>query len=208
MKTRCQVILHTTDNLAANYVTNSWCIETVDIPSDPEFQEYTDAFKDFYDDLSGILSLPIAQNGHEIKYYDLEQLVPPNYPAAIQTFNLGTAPSAAGLPSECAVCLSFQGEKVPGFKQSRRRGRVYIGPIAQSQNTTGRPSTTIRSTFASAAESLCTALKGSSNVALLSVWSHVDSDAVPVSDGWIDDAWDTQRRRGLQRTTRDTWTAV
>lgn len=204
---RAQVILHTTDSLSANYVTNSWCFVTTDDPSDAEFTEYTGHFKEFYDSLSGILSLPITQNGHEIKYYDLDQAVPPNYPLAIQTFNLTTAPSAAGLPSEVAACLSFQGEKVPGFPQRRRRGRVYIGPIAQASNTSGRPSTTLRSTFAASAVELCDDLKGSSNVAQLAVWSVTDGAAVVVTDGWVDDAWDTQRRRGVQRTARTTWDA-
>jgi len=204
---RAQVILHTVDALSANYITNSWCIVTTDDPTDAEMQEYTNHFNEFYDSLSGILSVPIAQNGHEIKYYDLDQTIPPNYPLAIQTFDLTTNPTAAGLPSEVAVCLSFQGEKVPGSPQRRRRGRVYIGPIAQASNSAGRPSSSLRSTFAASAIELCDDLKGSSNVALLAVWSGTDSGAVSVTDGWIDDSFDTQRRRGVQRTARTEWVA-
>lgn len=207
MKIRAQVILHTTDNLSANYVTNSWAFETSGAIGSSDWAAYDSAFTAFYNSLSGFLSLPIAQTGHEIKYYDLEQLVPPNYPLKISTWALSSAPSAAGLPSEVALCLSFQGQKVPGSPQNRRRGRVYIGPISQSANTTGRPSTTVRSALTSGAVALCTALKAASVPALLSVWSHVDSDTVEVEDGWVDDAWDTQRRRGLQRTTRDLWVA-
>jgi hypothetical protein len=207
MKTRAQVILHTTDNLSANYVTNSWCFITAGIPGLSDYPDYTTAFKDFYDDLSGFLSLPIAQNAHEVKYYDLEQTTPPNYPVATGTFNLASAPTSPGLPSEVALCLSFQGQKVPGFPQNRRRGRVYIGPLAQTQNTAGRPGVSLISGINAAAVALCTSLKAASVPADLAVWSQVDGDAVVVEDGWVDDAWDTQRRRGVQRTSRTTWTA-
>lgn len=204
---RAQVILHTSDNLAANYVSNSWCVDCVTQPGDAEFLELTTAFKDFYDDLAGIIGVPIAQNGHEIKYYDLEQLVPPNYPLAINTFNLASAPSGSSLPSEVAICLSFQGEKSPGFPQNRRRGRVYLGPLSTIVNSVARPSSAAQTTIASAAQTLCSNLKAAAEPATLSVWSHVDNDGVHVVDGWIDDAFDTQRRRGVQRTSRTTWDA-
>ena len=207
MITRCQVILHTSDNISANYVTNNWCIDTVSVPSGADYTEYTTAFKDFYDDLAGLLAVPIAQNGHEIKYYDLEFSPPPNYPLEIDTFNLASAPVSTPLPSEVAVCLSFQGQKVPGFPQRRRRGRVYIGILAAAANSVGRPSTTLRTTLATAAATLCSNLKAAGNPALLSVWSQVDAAAVEVTDGWIDDSFDTQRRRGVQNSTRTTWVA-
>lgn len=207
MEVRAQVILHTSDNLAANYATNSWCFETVSAPGTGDWADYTTAFKDFYDDLAGILGVPIAQNGHEVKYYDLGNSTPPNYPIEIDTFNLTSAPSGASLPTEVAICLSFQGTKQSGFPQNRRRGRVYIGPLAQSINSTGRPSSGAQSQMASAAETLCANLKAAGVPGELSVWSHVDGAAVPVDNGWVDDAFDTQRRRGLQSTSRTTWVA-
>jgi hypothetical protein len=204
---RAQVILHTVDAVAENFVTNSWCIETTDVPGPSEFLNLTTCFKDFYDDLNGILAVPIAQNAHEIKYYDLEWVTPPNYPLAVNTFNLTTAPSAATLPSEVAICLSFQGEKVPGFPQARRRGRVYIGPVSQTLNSAGRPTSPLLSQLASSVQTLCSNLKAAPEPAVLSVWSPTDGSGVNIADGWIDNAWDTQRRRGLTRTSRTTWDA-
>lgn len=204
---RAQVILHTSDNLAANYVTNSWAFETVSAASPGDLDEYTDAFKDFYDDLGGILGTPIQQNGHEVKYYDLEQDTPPNYPYGIDTFNLASAPSGASLPSEVAICLSFQGTKASGYPQARRRGRVYLGPLLNSINSSSRPSSGARSQIADAAVTLCTNLKGAGNPGYFGVWSHVDGALIIVDNGWIDDSFDTQRRRGVQPTTRQTWVA-
>lgn len=205
---RAQVILHTTDSVAANYMTNSWAIITTDAPSPAELTEFTVAFKDFYDDLAGLLGLPLAQSGHEIKFYDLDQLTPPNYPLGVTTWALASAPSGASLPSEVALCLSFQAEKVPGFPQNRRRGRVYIGPVTQSVNTGGRPTSGAMSQLAGAANVLTANLKAASNVSQLAVWSHVNTDAVPVTDGWVDNSWDTQRRRGVPSTSRTLWVAT
>jgi hypothetical protein len=38
-----------------------------------------------------------------------------------------------------------------------------------------------------------------------SVWSEANQTASPVRDGWVDDAWDTQRRRGLDSSARTTF---
>lgn len=204
---RNQLILHTTDNVPENYITNSWAFKTADFPSDGEIDEYVASFRVFYNTISTYLGQPIAATGHEMKFYDLEQLVPPNYPIAVKTWDLSAAPSEPGLPSEVALCLSFQGEKVPGFPQARRRGRVYLGPIRRDANVAGRPSSGTRGPIAAAATELCADLQDCSNSATLCVWSPSNADAVPVTDGWIDNAWDTQRRRGLGRTERTTWSA-
>lgn len=205
---RAQVILHTVNNLAADYVTNSWAVSPAGTVADADIQEYTDAFKDFYDDLSGILGEPIAQNGHQIKWYDLMTPVPPNYPLTTDTFNLASAPTGNPLPSEVAICLSFQGARVSGFPQRRRRGRIYIGPLNQNINSAGRPSSGAISTIASAAATLTSNLKACSVPGTLGVWSHVDSLLVPVEDGWVDNSFDTQRRRGIVSTSRNTWVAA
>lgn len=208
MDLRAQVILHTTDSLAANYVTNSWAMTTgAGTPDDGDLQDYTVCFKDFYDDLNGILALPLAQNNHQVKWYDLNNPVPPSYPLYEGTFNLAAAPSGAGLPSEVAVCLSMQGLKASGSPQNRRRGRVYIGPITSSINSTGRPSSAARGQLASSAQTLISNLKAAGVPAQLGIWSQVESHLVVVDNGWIDDTFDTQRRRGLQPTGRTTWDA-
>jgi hypothetical protein len=204
---RAQVVLHTKDALAANYVTNSWCILTAGVTSTSDIEEYTTPFKDFYDDLAGILGITIAQNGHEVKYYDLPGPGEPNYPVVIDTFNLTSDPSTASLPTEVACCLSFQGLKIPGEPQNRRRGRVYIGPLTNTVNSAGRPSTTLQTTLATAAVTLYSGLKACSVPGSLAIWSQVDQAAILVDNGWVDDAFDIQRRRGVERTSRTTWVA-
>jgi len=205
MDLRAQVILHTDNATPEDYVTNSWCVTTTGTPTTPGLNDFTVAFKDFYDDLASFLGATIAQNGHEVKYYDLNQLVPPNYPILEDTFNLTSNPGIDGMPSEVALCLSFQGEKVPGFPQARRRGRIYFGPIVATATAGGRPTSGLVTALSNAGDALATALPGNTMPANLAVWSVADGAAVPVTDGWVDNAFDTQRRRGVDRTSRTTW---
>jgi len=105
--------------------------------------------------------------------------------------------------------LSFQGERTSGQSQARRRGRVYLGPFGSSagDTTSGRPSSGLRGGIITAAA----AFGVQSQAAIEWVWGVI-STAGPsmsfseVKDGWVDDAWDTQRRRGEGATLRTTFT--
>jgi len=203
---RVQAIIKTDDAISENYITNSWCIDCANYPSDSEIDEYVVDFDLFYTTMGSFFGNTVAQNGHELKFYDLSQLVPPNYPIAIKTFDLASNPSTDGLPSEVALCLSMQGAKSSGFPQARRRGRVYFGPIISTVSSGGRPSSTILTALTGAADVLASGLLASTNSAILSVWSVADSSAVHVTDGWVDNSFDTQRRRGVAPTARTTFT--
>jgi len=203
---RVQAIIKTDDAISENYVTNSWCIDCANYPSDSELDEYVVDFDQFYTTMTGFFGNTVAQNGHELKFYDLSQTVPPNYPIAIKTFDLASNPSTDGLPSEVALCLSMQGAKSSGFPQARRRGRIYFGPLHAGTTADGRPTTAVINALAAAADALATGLLASTNSAILSIWSVANAAAVHVNDGWVDNAWDTQRRRGIDRTTRTTFT--
>jgi hypothetical protein len=114
-----------------------------------------------------------------------------------------------GLPSECAVCMSFEGELSSGVNRARRRGRLYLGPLSNgtSSTVTGyvRVSNPTIDLIQAAAEEL---LDFDSIVATWCVFSPTAAGAAPwdeatleaaktlVNHGWIDNAFDTQRRRG------------
>lgn len=204
---RAQVTLRMKSGIPADFVTNSWCIETdVSAPSPSDIAEYTTAFKDFYDDIATLISVDVFQNAHIVKYIELETTVVPNYPYAEDTFDLASNPSNASFPQEVALCLSMQGFRISGTPQARRRGRVYIGPIATATMTAGRPSSTARTTLATSAQTLVANLSAATLPATLSIWSVTDQTAVEITEGWVDDAYDTQRRRGVAPTTRTTFT--
>lgn len=197
-----RVILHTADAIPANYVQNQFGITTGS--DDPDFDGITAALKGFYDDInSAVFSTAIAQNGHEVKYYVMPGIMP-NYPVEEQTWNLASGTAGVAYPREVAIALSFQGQRAAGFPQARRRGRVFLGPVNSATNSDGRPNSSTRNVIAGAAEDLGAAIQALTGHQW-SVWSTVDAEMVPILDGWVDNAYDTQRRRGVETTERTTW---
>lgn len=201
---RVQITLATSDAIPANYVTNSWCINTGSVPSNAQFAEYVQDFRQFYVDIASVLAIPITSIGHVAKFIDLESLLRPNYPLYEEVWSLPSVSSNAQLPSEVAICLSMQGTRASGTPQARRRGRVYIGTIASATMTLGRPNSTTRTTLVNAVDTLKESLLVAALPAQLCIWSEVDATAVLVNNVWVDDAYDTQRRRGAQVTARTT----
>ena len=119
-------------------------------------------------------------------------------------------PGADGLPTEVAIVLSFHGNlagvpvEAGGIRpQARKRGRVFIGPLAAgAAATTGplnetRPAAGCLQAITLAANTLRQAAGP-----IWMIWSRSAGQLVPVTDGWVDDAFDTQRRRGVAPTLR------
>ena len=140
-----------------------------------------------------------------IKSYDLGQLVP-RIPYET-VFDRAAEHSSASFPSEVAITASFQGTP----NQPRRRGRVYVGPLKASTgempNFTGRVNVTA-----------ATRLIITDAMARLQAWarpefvtwcilSQTNAALVEVTGGYVDDAFDTQRRRGEEPVNRTSWTA-
>lgn len=197
---RAQVVLHTVDNVAENFITNTFAFTGTDPFGDRA--AITAALDAFYTSVgTNILGQGIAAGGHEIKYYDLPGPIP-NYPLATDVFALAGATTIDPLPAEVALCLSFQGPKTPGFPQARRRGRIYIGPIKSTLTAAGRPTAACVTNLVNFGNTLLTTISALPSDTRWSVWSVADQEGVVVTNGWVDDAWDTQRRRGIDRTSR------
>jgi hypothetical protein len=140
-----------------------------------------------------------------IKFYDLSDPKPraPFYDA---NFTIGGTPQSSHLPRELAICLSFQGARVSGSAQARRRGRVYLGPLGLTSNdsTTGRPLAAAISSIQGAAGTLRSA-SGSGVWTWIVVSEVAGLNDVIVTNGWVDNAFDIQRRRGVTPTSRSTF---
>lgn len=142
----------------------------------------------------------------KIVTYDLAE-PPPRVPTEL-AFTLPDATSLNGLPEEVAVCLSMRGA-IPPAAGPRRRGRVYIGPLNQSAYDTAatiRPARPIAS-FITDLTVAATRLQAAGIGGVL--WcirsERPVENFVPVSGGWVDNAFDTQRRRGPDATERTEW---
>lgn len=166
----------------------------------------------FYTSIGSLLASSLTGTG-TIKYYDMED-PEPRSPVATGSVVFTTANNS--LPGEVALVLSFQGPLVSGANQSRRRGRLFIGPLgtAVAEASTGdvRPTASARNTLVTAAEALMddTSLPGliwtvfSPTTAGPAPWSEgaLEDAMTTVTNGWVNDAFDTMRSRGLRPSAR------
>lgn len=137
------------------------------------------------------------------KLYDV-QGTPPVFPAGIFEKNPAGAPVATTHPREVAICLSYYA----GVNRPRRRGRLYI-PAGLVLKHTAESSASVRPTTATmnGAMDLAGLFKGLGGVDVdWVVWSTVDRAPFKVTNYYVDDEWDTVRRRGMRPTTRVTGT--
>jgi len=201
---RCQVAIPADTGIGRDAVINNWGFFSAQ-GSAAVLDDIDGPLKAFYDGWANYRGGLQDWKNSRLKLYDMSQPVP-RAPVADVILPLSTAEQTTNLPGEVALCLSFQAARVSGLSQARRRGRIYLGPFATVANvsSTGRPDSTMRTAILANAQSFLTALAGTSTG-----W-HVISQptpqspmtSAPVVGGWMDDAWDTQRRRGVSPLTR------
>lgn len=160
----------------------------------------------FYLDVDQYLSAHNA-NPVEVRVYNMSD-PPPRAP--ILTAPMVPLTFSTGVyPGEVAAVLSFQGVQISGAPQARRRGRIYLGPLSTDTGDDAspdvRPNATFRAGLAAAGENLA----DSSTADLTwAVYSPTDDALVGITNGWVDNAFDTIRSRGARATTRTTWSVV
>lgn len=196
---RCQIILNMDDGLAENAATNTLYF---DADTEDDLVDVQAAVQDFYVFVDGFMSSLIDTGNVRTEYYRLSDPSPrqPVFEGQI-TGMVGTTTAS---PTELAIVLSYQGERVSGLPQARRRGRIFLGPL--SGGNVDRPSASQVSVLRGAAINLLDA----SNAATGWTWaqySPTNGIGIDVNNGWVDNEWDTQRRRGRRATERNAWTA-
>lgn len=223
--------------LSEDRVSNTFHFSTAAaVDDDATLDAIQDAIEDFWvlshnnaggemGSLSGFIGPEIARTAH-LKIYDAEG-APPHFPVRDVDFAISAAMSANPLPGECAVVGSFQGAKVSGEDQARKRGRVFIGPLctdaSQTVSSVARPSSAIINSLGAALEHLrvdseFTAAwswvvysKGArqrvlqpDGVSYRATGPLLDPTWSPITNWWVDNAFDTQRRRGKAATVKTT----
>jgi hypothetical protein len=196
---------------------NTWHVIAQTVPPTlPNLEAMADDVKKFYEgggatSITTYLSPWNNGAGRTVKIYNLDDAIPraPIYEETDQ--NALTAFAGTGYPNEVACCLSFAGVHLSGTPQARRRGRVYIGPL----NTTcgsitpvgdSRPNPAFRTRMLDAAYQLDQELF--THGARWCVYSPTAGSAVAVSTMSVDDAFDTQRRRGMAATLVESRTSI
>nr|CRY96799.1 hypothetical protein [uncultured prokaryote] len=150
-----------------------------------------------------------ATNGCRIEQYDMTD-PEPRVPIATTVFTLGAAGATASFPSEVALCTSFYAAPASGSPQARRRGRIFLGPLGYIGGDTttsvpNRPVSATRATIVASTQQLQEDSVASSTP--WCVYSRVDNVIRPIVGGWVDNEYDTQRRRQPGVTIRDAWSA-
>jgi hypothetical protein len=156
-----------------------------------------DAFaSDLANGLMGWASGPFSVAQLTVKIYDIEG-TKPVFPVGTAIVNPGGL-SASGNPREVALCLSFFAD----HNLPRQRGRLYLPCGAVGATGTGlgvRPSLGQRQKAADLVPIF--AGLGGADVDWI-IWSQAAQLAHKVTNWWVDDEWDTVRKRGLRPTTR------
>lgn len=214
-----QILMPTDDTITANIAVNTLHFEktageTTDwveliVDGNTNQVETTGihtALTTMWESLTDILSSALDSSMFRVKYIDLDNPAP-NYPIVeLDMIGLSSTQTTAE-PAEVAVCGSYEGAKVQGLAQARRRGRMYVGPLGGASivnSTNGRVGLNVQNVITDAMAALNITGDGDSGWEWV-VYSPTAGSSTRVTNGWCDDAFDTQRRRGVEPSSRVTW---
>jgi hypothetical protein len=155
------------------------------------------------------MSESLEEDGLSITVYD--------FAAAIPRSPLGTVDvpieflAETPLPREVACVLSYRAEYVSGEPKARYRGRVFFGPL-NTEGIATDATTKIPTVSSSLRTSLCAAARdlvdaGDSDTAW-ALYSPSDDAFRVVTQGFVDNEWDTVRSRGSAATVRQAWSGT
>lgn len=182
-----------------------------------QFEKIFEMVSDFYNDGTGMISpvgyylsayIQRSPTVANVKVYNWDN-EKPRPPLFESNMALPAAASATSLPFEVALCSSYAGQPQAGVSRARQRGRIYLGPFVTGAATTtanqpSRPSGSLITDAGAAMERL-TEQSQTSGWPTFCVYSRVNQTLYPVTHGWVDNEWDTQRRRQTKATSRLQW---
>lgn len=216
---RAQVSLRTDSALPEDFVMNTFHFKSplaADI-SGTVLTDLTAKISDFYNAVDGLMPAQFLTGVGDITFYDMADPMP-RVPLTDATF--GFTPNAAnpGLPPEVCICLSYKGVYQSGFNNASRRGRIFFGPVSTGvldvNGTTAKVGASQVGTLETALTALAGTFASDGDDWFWCVYSptidgqfSLDLATVAITDGWIDNAFDVQRRRGHASTVREIWVA-
>jgi len=227
---RCQVSIANDTNEARDVSQNTFHFQTV--LANDEVNSVNDietALIAFYNNIDSLYSANCGITAR-IKTYSLHDPTP-RAPVDDITFTFTPAVTAPVLPNEVAAVLSFRGANLSGVNRRRNRGRIYLGPLATEVAIDDVGDTKItsaaRTTFTAAADSFLLPVPTPTSADTIHWGVFSKSDALGLDVGepapaeepnytpgqaaagfheitqvWMDDAFDTQRRRGHRSLVR------
>lgn len=200
-----QVSIPYRTTLPEDVAVNTWSFRIAD-DTETELAQVGAFLQTFYEAISNRLSPVLDLTQTRGRFYNRAD-PEPRSPLIDAIFNLGVDNTGGVFPEEVAAVLSFRGVLESGQPAARRRGRVFLGPLSDAVLTGGDAnrsvfSTTFVTQVLNAYEAAWAELTTAGNAHV--VWSTTDGEEHPVVQAWMDNALDTQRRRGVRATARDT----
>lgn len=215
---RAQVSIPLDSGVPEDAIVNTWHFDGDDLLQPANDGVYHNSVMGlltaFYQSIDGVVFAQNVGSPATVKIYDMRD------PEERQVEFTGTidlqTTTDPPLPNEVALCLSFSADYESGVNPQRRRGRVFLGPVSTGAvsiiNSQSRPSAAVRQAVADAAEVLMAGdelVFGDPERMHWAIYSRVTDAAGDiglafndVTGGWVDDAFDTQRRRGAAPTAR------
>jgi len=229
MLVKNDIIFNTISGIVADQVVNTMLLQTATEPGTPaEITDQVVFISSFYNNNGAVSGKSIANylgsmlsrasQAVTVKQYDVSgHLDGSAHGSPINVGHFTLQPPTAGfldLPEEVAVVLSYHSlltnipQEGPGVIRpaARHRGRIYIGPLtsaavssdATTHQTVVAP--TLRQTLVDAS----TALLALPDAQWMQ-WSRTSALATSVHGGFIDDSFDTMRKRGPKARSRSQW---
>ncbi len=196
---RFHAILHSVTGIAEDDCVNVLYFDVQDNTFAVGFassnEEVAQGIRDAYAFIGGSLSNTLTGK-MTVKVYDLLGGQPVYEKKFDTAFSRGTGTA----PREVAVCLSYASVDDINASTPRRRGRIYVGPLAGASAETVNAG--LRDTFLQLGIKF--AQIGTGNGVTWHLYSKMDRASFKIESIWVDDAWDTQRRRGRAPTARTT----
>jgi len=226
MLVKNDVIFNTISGIVADQVVNTFLLNTLTEPGAPsEITDQVVFIQSFYNNNGAVSGKSVANylgsmlsraaSAVTIKQYDVTNHLDGSAhgsPINVGHFTL-TAPTAGfvDLPEEVACVLSYHSlltnipQEGPGGIRpaARHRGRIYIGPLtsaALSSDVTTHQ-TVVAPTFRQTLVDAGAALLNLPD-ALWVQWSRKGQFATSVHGGFVDDSFDTMRKRGPKARSR------
>lgn len=201
--------------LPEDVVVNTWHFAfIVGDPAEGDYGNLRDNLATFYStvysDVAAVRWAPwVTTAANTIQVYNMADPSPrpPLYEASMAITG-ATPPSTSTTTPETAICLSYQAEPSAGVPQARRRGRIFLGGMGtaiQAGSGVTFPSIAagVRTLICNAAEALATSMFADGWQWV--VHSRTVAGDAAVTNGWVDDEPDTQRRRGRDPAIRTLW---
>lgn len=199
---------------------NTWYFEdeggprTVDLVAD-DIEEWLNVF---YTSVNAPATKTVTQlmspvcdvSNATIRVYDLGEAAPRT--PTIRGLAMTTPQSSSALPNEVAACLSFHSATPTtggGTLNKRKRGRVYLGPFgtgALASWTAGDGDAFLHADLIAAVKNSIIAADALTSDVEWQQYSRASNDFEPVTQCFIDNRFDTQRRRGFAPSSRTIWT--